>query len=198
MENVEPDQQRKWDERHGAATGMPAAVPVLADHLHLLPRHGRALDLACGLGANALLLARCGLEVSAWDFSPVAVERLRAAAAGAGLAVATAVRDVVAAPPAPESFDVIVVGRFLERALAPALCAALRPDGLLFYQTFIRDKVTGVGPSNPDYLLAENELLHLFVPPLVLRVYREEGRVGDTHRGFRNEAMLVAQKKERS
>ncbi len=197
MGHVEPDQQRKWDERHRATTGMPAAAPVLADHLHLLPRHGRALDLACGLGANALLLARCGLEVSAWDLSPVAVERLRAAAAGAGLSVRAEVRDVLAAPPAPESFHVIVVSRFLERALVPALCAALRPDGLLFYQTFIRDKVAEVGPSNPDYLLAENELLHLFVPPLALRVYREEGRVGDTSRGFRNEAMLVAQKKER-
>jgi tellurite methyltransferase len=104
------------------------------------------------------------------------------------------VRDVVACPPRAESFDVIVVSRFLERALAPALIAALRPAGLLFYQTFTQSTVGDPkGPMNPDYRLAPQELLRLF-QPLRLRVYREEGSVGDTTRGWRNEALLVAQK----
>jgi len=47
----------KWNERYRAATGELKASRVLKENLHLLPDHGRALDLACGLGANAILLA---------------------------------------------------------------------------------------------------------------------------------------------
>ncbi len=180
----------KWDDRYRKA-GLPEAARVLAENSHLLPASGEALDLACGLGGNALLLAQAGLRTQAWDVSPVAIARLNASAAG--LPLSAVVRDVLAAPPAPSSFDVIVVSRFLARGLCPALLAALRPAGLLFYQTFSRDKVAPGGPSNPDFLLVENELLQLFTG-LRLRVYREEGCIGDTQSGLRNEALLVAQK----
>lgn len=165
----------------------------MAENSHLLPTTGSALDLACGLGANALLLARYGLETHAWDSSPVAIERLRQAAQTQDLAISAEIRDVERHPPPADTFDVIVVSRFLCRALAPLLLRALKPGGLLFYQTFVRDKAPDIGPSNPDYLLEPNELLALFAD-LRLAVYREEARLGDTCRGFRNEAMLVAWK----
>ncbi|WP_240905903.1 hypothetical protein [Thiorhodococcus mannitoliphagus] len=72
------------------------------------------------------------------------------------------------------------------------MAAALRPGGLLLYQTFSREAVTDRGPSNPDYRLAPNELLRLF-PGLIVRAYRDEGCVGDTRRGTRDIAFLVAQ-----
>jgi hypothetical protein len=104
------------------------------------------------------------------------------------------VRDVVTCPPLPSSFDVIVVSRFLERRLAAALIDALKPEGLLLYQTFTQVTVGAVwSPTNPAYRLAPQELLTLFQPLRVL-VYREEGRVGNTTCGWRNEALLVAQK----
>ncbi|MFU8833506.1 MAG: SAM-dependent methyltransferase, partial [Wenzhouxiangella sp.] len=65
--------------------------------------------------------------------------------------------------------------------------------GLLFYETFTREKVDDAGPSNPDFLLAPNELLHLF-SPLRLLAYREEGVVGDAGRGLRNVAYLVGRR----
>jgi SAM-dependent methyltransferase len=170
---------------------MPARV--LRDFAHLLPIQGTALDLACGLGANALFLAQRGLSVWAWDVSPVAIRRLGGEAAARGLEVSARVRDLLAHPPRPESFDVIVVSRFLDRGLCPLIVDALRPGGLLFYQTFVRDKVGDGGPGNPVYRLDCNELLHLF-SPLRLRVYREEGRIGDLREGFRDEAMLVGEK----
>jgi SAM-dependent methyltransferase len=151
------------------------------------------LDLACGLGGNALLLGERGLEVDAWDLSPVAIERLAQAAAAGGIRVHTAVRDVLTRPPEPDSFDLILVSHFLERGLAPAIAAALRPAGLLFYQTFTREAVSDCGPANPAYRLATNELLGLF-PDLVVRYYREEGRVGDLHLGTRDIAQLIAQR----
>jgi len=183
--------RQKWDERYrGMAVDEARAARVLTDNLHLLPAHGRALDLACGLGAHACVLARAGLQVDAWDLSPVAIGRLQAHAAAHGLALRAAVRDAVAVPPPPAGYDVIVAVHFLERRLAPALMAALRPGGLLFYQTFAG---VGPGPSNPVFRLARGEILRLFAD-LTPVVYREEHDLGDKDRGLRGEALLVAQR----
>ena len=66
--------------------------------------------------------------------------------------------------------------------------SALRANGLLFYQTFIHEKVTDEGPSNPAYRLGPNELLGLFSPLHVL-AYQELGRVGDTGQGVRDSCL---------
>jgi SAM-dependent methyltransferase len=183
----------KWDARHRDSEGELKAAGVLTDNAHLLPSRGSALDLACGRGGNALFLAEQGLRVSAWDLSPVAIERLRTVARTRSLGLDAHIRDVLARPPEPGSFDVLVVSYFLDRSLIPSIAGALRPGGLLFYQTFVRDAVSALGPSNPDYRLDRNELLHLFAG-LVVRVYREEGRVGDLSRGTRDVALLVAER----
>ena len=188
---------KKWDVRYSEASvskiSANKACEVLLQNQHLLPRHGRALDLACGLGANALLLAESGLEAYAWDSSSVAIEKLQQAAQVQRLSLIAEVRDVVAAPPTENQFDVIVVCRFLERSLALRLAAALRPGGLLFYQTFTQIRVSAGGPKNTDYLLADNELLQLFAA-LRVRVYREENQLGDQHHGLRNCALFIGEK----
>jgi len=183
----------RWDQRYHSQIDAQQAALVLASNSHLLPQSGAALDLACGLGANAMLLAGHGLETWAWDISPVAIARLDEIAREAGLRIHSEVHDVTAHPPPPDSFDVIVVSHFLERQLADALQKALRSGGLLFYQTFTHVRVAETGPRNPAFLLEENELLQLF-RELKIICYREEGRVGDLQQGFRNEAMLIAQK----
>ncbi|AGA33901.1 Methyltransferase type 12 [Thioalkalivibrio nitratireducens DSM 14787] len=186
------DIRSKWDARH-AEGDVAAARPcaVLEAYAHLLPRAGTALDLACGLGGNAQWLASRGLETAAWDISPVAIAGLGRHAGERGLPIRAEVRDVERAPPEPEHFDVIVVSYFLERELAPALMRALRPGGLLFYQTWTQEAVDARGPENPAFRLAPNELLQLFAH-LRLIAYREEGVVGDPGQGLRNEAWLVA------
>ena len=187
--------QVKWDRIYTDGAGKSAEpCHVLSSHPHLLPPGGTALDLACGRGGNALYLAAGGYNTRAWDISEVAIQRLADLARQRGLPLTAQQRDVTADPPESESFDVIVVSRFLDRTLAPAICAALKEQGLLFYQTFIREKVSDTGPHNPAYRLDANELLQLF-SPLHLIYYHEEGCVGNTERGFRNEAMLIAQKR---
>jgi len=184
-----------WDARYAAEPDVPGeAAWVLREFAHLLPSHGQALDLACGLGANASFLAVRGLNTTAWDNSEVAMEKLQAYASAQKLRLLTAVRDVVAHPPEPASLDVIVVTHFLARALFPALIAALRPGGLLFYQTFTCEKIATLKtPSNPDFLLAPNELLHLCAGLRIL-AYREDGRAGDLTSGMRARAACVGQK----
>lgn len=182
----------KWDQRYRDAAGPGEPACVLSQHLHLLPTQGDALDLACGLGANALLLAQQGLTVQGWDLSAVALGKLADSAANQQLSMNTQVRDVEAYPPPPHSFDVIVVTDFLFRPICPAIAAALRPGGLLFYSTWCADKRSAGGPSNPAFLLQPNELLRLF-PDLQIRFYREDAHAGDPNLGDRDRAHLIAQ-----
>ena len=187
--------QFKWDHiytENNKETGQPCRV--LSAHSHLLPPTGLALDLACGRGANALYLASKGHATSAWDISEVAIQALADRAERNGLPLTVEQRDVSAHPPPPASFDIIVVSRYLERTIVPDIIAALKDGGLLFYQTFIREKTADFGPHNPAYRLQPNELLHLF-QSLHIIYYHEEGTTGDTDQGFRNEAMLIAQKR---
>ncbi|MFT5134961.1 MAG: tellurite methyltransferase [Gammaproteobacteria bacterium] len=190
------DISEKWNRIYASndRTNLPAAN-VLRENTHLLPGEGRALDVACGLGANALLLAQHGLQTCAWDISKTAIEKLILRSTELNISLLAELRNVILAPPTPASFDVIVVSHFLDRALMPHLIAALRDGGLIFYQTFIMDKISDSGPRNPDYLLRRNELLSLF-RSLQIVLYREEGRLGDLQQGFRNEAILIAQKSE--
>lgn len=184
----------KWNRIYAAADhGDPQVANVLQQNLHLLPFTGKALDVACGLGANALLLAQCGLQTWAWDISQTAIEKLQSRSLDLNILLQLETRDVTARPPEPLTFDVIVVSRFLERTLIPALIAALRDGGLIYYQTFIKNSTSDAGPRNPDYRLGSNELLGLF-QSLQIVFYREEGRLGDLDKGMRNEAMLIAQR----
>lgn len=188
------DDRLKWNKRYlTSAHSDKTPAQVLIDNLHLLPCHGKALDLACGTGTNSVELARCGLEVYAWDISDVALNKLGQNAAAAKIQIITEQRDICARPPEPDRFDVILVSHFLDRKIIPNIVDSLRTGGLLYYQTWTHDKQNEIGPANPDYLLARNELLTLF-SQLAIVVYREDGCVGDPGHGHRNEAMLVAQK----
>ena len=180
--------QAQWDTRYAKNSDTPQACQVLREFSHLLPAQGHALDLASGMGGNALFLAKHGLTTSAWDLSPVGIEKLNNLATQQSQLIDAQVRDIVSRPPAVNSFDVIVVSYFLERQLFPTLLAALKPAGLLFYETFVSEKP----PSNLDYLLEKNELLQL-CDGLVIRAYREEGLIGDVDSGVRNVAMLVGE-----
>ncbi len=67
--------------------------------------------------------------MTAWDLSPVAIERLRSDAEAAGLQVTAEARDVISQPPVAASFDFILVSHFLERSLVSAIIAALNLEG---------------------------------------------------------------------
>ena len=90
---------------------------ILQEFHHLLPAQGKALDLASGLGANALFLAQHNMESHAWDISSAAIEQLMGSVKKLNLNINTEVRDVVVHPPEANSFDVIVVSHFLDRQI---------------------------------------------------------------------------------
>lgn len=177
----------RWEQRHAESEGIGEPAQVLLLNSHLLTPGTRALDLACGRGASAILLARLGLLVSAWDFSTQAIQRLMKESSEEGLSISCEVRDVVANPPEPSSFDVILVSYFLDRTLFSAIKEALKPGGLLLYETFTRYALGDRGPSNPDWRLAQNELLAL-CSDMQVHYYREDGGLGEA----RDVAMIAA------
>jgi SAM-dependent methyltransferase len=183
----------KWNTRYEQVSADLQASQVLLQNQHLLPAGGTALDLACGRGGNAILLAKHGLQVDAVDISDVTINALAELAKARGLGIHAQVRDVEKDPPEAARYDIVLVSYFLHRPLFPALIETLRPGGLLYYQTFTQSSVSERGPRSANYRLADQELLQL-LPGLKLLVYREEGRVGDCSKGFRDEVMYVGMK----
>lgn len=189
------DVKKKWNNIYEASNAIEKqAAEVLTNYAFLLPKTGIAVDLACGLGANAIFLAKHGLTVHAWDISDEAIKKLNQFSKQQKTILHTKVCEVEEQLCGENIFDVICCCYFLERSIVKNIIQALRPNGLLFFQTFIHEKVSDVGPTNPSYRLAENELLHLF-SPLHALVYHEHGRVGELKQGIRDVALLIAQKR---
>lgn len=185
--------QQKWDRIYAKKSADYAPFPcdALTLHDYLLPATGKALDVACGLGGNALFLAERGLHTTAADISSVALEKV---SQRQHPLIETLCTDIDAESFTSSVYDVIVVSNYLDRSICAEIAHALLPGGLLFYQTFVLNKVTPeFGPGNPDYLLKPNELLSLF-EGLEVIVFSDLGVVGDTTRGLRNQSYLVAQR----
>ena len=187
-------QAKKWDAIYAdQQCDLLSAAEVVEQNLHLLPSSGVALDLACGLGANSIQLAKHGLDVHAWDVSSVALDKLSLYSQQHDFNIIASERDVENNPPNEDSYDVVVVSNFLYRPILKNICNSLKHGGLLFYQTFTVEKAAPIGPTNPDYLLNKNELLKVCSEFEIL-VYREEGRQGDVAQGWRSQAMIVAKR----
>ncbi len=191
---MDQEAREKWNRIYAEQPAGGNAATVLVENRHLLPSAGKSLEIAAGLGANALLLARHGLDTEAWDISDDAVAKLNALADEEKLPLRARQCDITQSKLPTDSYDVMVVAHYLERGLCGDMMAALKPGGLIFYQTFTRTVTADYsGPRNPDFRLADNELLALFAG-LRIVFYREEGLAGDVRQGKRNLAMLVAQK----
>jgi SAM-dependent methyltransferase len=126
---------RAWDERYAAAREWSVTPnAVVAERLGDLSP-GRAVDLACGEGRNAIWLASLGWQVTAVDFSAVAVERGREAAESSGVSVDWQVGDALEAP-LPGS-DLVVLA-YLQlpaherRTVVRRAWESLEPGGTLF------------------------------------------------------------------
>jgi SAM-dependent methyltransferase len=127
----------------------------------LIPQ-GMVLDLACGSGRHARLLAAQGYEVLAVDRNAdalVNVEGARITTMQIDLENDSA--DCALWPFEPDRFSGIVVTNYLHRPLFPQILASLAPNGVLIYETFARDNGHYGKPSNPDFLLEPGELLEI-------------------------------------
>ena len=172
-----------WDARYREHYPRPASALLRRWLPRLAPTGGRAraLDIACGTGRNALLLAQHGWRVLGVDISPVAlgIARQDARAQGANLDLIALNLDDWPLPPA--HFDLICVFRFLDRPLCARLPMGLKPGGTLIYETFtIAQRAYEGAPRADAFLLQPGELPTLFSSLAVLEytegIVYEDGR----------------------
>jgi SAM-dependent methyltransferase len=138
---------------------------------------GEVLDLACGTGRHARLLAGLGHPVLALDRDPAAL----AQAAGPGIQTMQYDLEAEAAawPFAAGRFAGIVVTNYLHRPLMTQLLQSLAPDGVLVYETFAAGNEAFGKPSSPAFLLRPGELLeHAAAAGLRVIAY-EDGLTGN-------------------
>lgn len=149
-----------WDERYGQAAWVWSLEPNrfvaerLAGH-----EPGRALDLACGEGRNALWLAQRGWRVTAVDFSQVALDKGHQRAVGAGLEIEWVAADLTAFEPETGEYDLALIAylhlpaRDLEKVLRRA-AGSLAPGGtLLVVGHDVTNLTEGAGgPQDPELL----------------------------------------------
>jgi SAM-dependent methyltransferase len=124
----------------------------------MIPAGGDVLDLACGTGRHARLLAGMGHRVEAVDRN---AELLAGLADVAGVTTHQADLEGGPWPYFGRAFDGIVVTNYLWRPLLPHLFSCLEEGGILIYETFMVGNERFGKPSNPEYLLRHGELLDL-------------------------------------
>jgi SAM-dependent methyltransferase len=123
----------------------------------------RALDVAMGRGRHAIGLALAGFKTFGVDVRLDAVRDATLAAEAAAVRVHVWCADLTQHPLPSARFDLIVVTRYLQRDLFPALRAAVRPGGVVLYETFTTpQRALGRGPASPEHLLEPGELLKSF------------------------------------
>jgi SAM-dependent methyltransferase len=156
-----------WDRRYAEKELLWSAEPnrfLVAEVATLEP--GRALDLACGEGRNALWLAELGWRVTAVDFSPVAIDKARARAAREGQDVEFLCADLLEYEPEPSAFDLVLV-LYLQlpaderKLVLSRAAAALAPGGTFFLVGHdLRNLTDGVGgPSDASVLYTPDDIV---------------------------------------
>lgn len=191
----------------GGEDSLPARF--LREHITRLPQPEGAyvpvaLDVAAGRGRNSIYLAARGFSVDAIDRDKEALAQLSASAKQRNLSNLTArTLDLEAHPTMPpdlpkERYDAILVFFYLHRPLFPVLLQALKPGGVLIYETFLIDNhLRYQHPRRKEFCLAHNELLELTAGLRVL--HYDEGEHGEgpghgSHSGPCITAQLLAKK----
>ena len=170
-------EREKWDARYrdGAYEDRTHPTALLAEWLPRLPR-GRALDVACGAGRNALYLAANGYAVTALDISRTALDRAQTAAAERGLTVEWLCVDLDEDPervlPAG-GFDLIVWVRYVHSTLMPHLMARLAVGGAIVCEQHFATGAPVAGPRSAEFRL----------PPGALRRSAQGLRVAHAYEG---------------
>ncbi len=131
-----------WEQRYRAQdeTSTPAPHSLLVEVATPLP-HGRALDLACGTGRNALWLAQRGWSVTAIDGSRAAIEILNQHAAGLRIATRVADLEDSSFTLEPASYDLIAIFYYLQRNLFEPAKRALIPGGVILAIALLAEPV---------------------------------------------------------
>ena len=155
-----------WNRRYAGSELIWTATPnrfLVAETEGLAP--GRALDLACGEGRNAVWLAERGWAVTGVDFSDVALEKARRLAEARGVEVEWVLADVVEHRPEPDAYDLVVllylqVPAVDRRAALASAANSVAGGGTLLLVAHDRSNIEHGhgGPQDPSVLYTAGEV----------------------------------------
>jgi tellurite methyltransferase len=152
----------RWNQRFLEQPEAGPPTPLVVTTAEQLPP-GRALDLACGTGRNALWLARQGWSVTAVDGAPAAIATL------SGQPVEAILADLEACEYQIEelAWDLIVIAHYLQRNLFAPAKAGLKQGGIMIAIVHIADP----GEEPMGYRMSAGELDGYFEGWEILHVH---------------------------
>jgi SAM-dependent methyltransferase len=139
-------------------------------YAELIPMSGLVLDLACGNGRHARMLAGMGHQVLAVDRD---LGRASEQATHPRIRLLEAELESPDWPLAGKRFAGIVVVNYLYRPHLPQLINNLQDDGVVIYTTFAAGNEQFGRPRNPDFLLQPDELRRVFGAQLEVIDYEQ-------------------------
>ncbi|HUY53748.1 MAG TPA: class I SAM-dependent methyltransferase [Candidatus Nanopelagicaceae bacterium] len=187
-----------WDRRHEEHQWSSEPDPLLVGLASPLPP-GRALDLGCGTGRNALWLARQGWQVTGIDGSAVGLAKAREQARAAGLELELIQADIMDHALALGHYELVVMANlhFAPEVLALVLARAassVAPAGHLFLIGHHLDNLDNLdhhGPPMADRLYTEERISELLPPILVAERLERCERTGGSDLDQRHDISLL-------
>jgi len=149
--------KERWNKRFQEKPFRDYVEPIIEKYIDKA-KVGKALDIACGQGRNTHFLAAKGFEVDAVDLSDYALSCIKDASNIHKIEV-----DLDEYNLEKNKYDLIVNMNYLNRRFYHQIKEALKPDGVVIFETFIIAHGDFDNPQNPEYLLRKNELLHAFL-----------------------------------
>jgi SAM-dependent methyltransferase len=148
----------KWDLRYAEDSYHKNNPVTLLEDWAPKIAPGKALDVACGAGRNALLLAQAGFRVDAIDISAEGLRKAQQAAAARGLDVNWIEHDLDEPFDFDLDYDLIVVMWFVNLPLVTRLCDCLAPGGYLVCEEHLKTDQEVVGPTSQGFRVAPGAL----------------------------------------
>jgi SAM-dependent methyltransferase len=147
---------------HGPAVPLWRPSAFLMEALPLMGVvKGRAVDLGCGSGREAVWLARQGWDVDAFDILPDAIAKASDLARRNGVKIGLHTADAEKTNP-PRKYDLLCCFRYLPRRVLGGLGTWIVPGGYVVVESFHRrDAESRMGGRNVQGLLGDGELVEL-------------------------------------
>jgi len=148
----------KWNQRYAEDSYRKSnPVTLVEDWLPEIPI-GKALDVACGAGRNALFLAQAGFRVDAIDISPLGLDKAQHSAAQQGLEINWIEHDFDRSVDFDTDYDLILVMWYVNLALITRVCDCLAPGGYILCQEHLVTNEDVIGPTSTDYRVVPGAL----------------------------------------
>jgi len=158
--------QTHWDNKYLTGNTHSDYRPDqdLVNLIHHFPSTGLVLDVACGTGRNSFFLAEHGLDVVCMDFSREGLKYLKQHRSDEPISkrIFPVQADLSELSLPKNKYDGVFVIRYLDRNAFTSYIDAIKPNGLLFFKAFNRNKLKIKPDFNPDFLLDPGELVEAF------------------------------------